>query len=419
MGRLFSGLRVAAGVFGRAGPRSEAPARQTPPPEAPEPPDGWRGRLIGNGLLRTLSEKLVWRFVDADGRAVVARPEAGRLLDVGGNPIPGPGADARVELWHPMQSDAETVAGWRRHLAERRIRQPFIQAWRPIYGVTDAERDTATYSNRFAGHVLEQAPAMGILKKRGWAAFNRIVAGNSAEHERVRLVLPRHGVAAEFWVAGIGTRIQDIEAAQRGAELYAFINTDRVVFFPLDQATGKPGDAALAIDQVPAMAFTEVMYDIDHVIGRTSVGADRHWQDRGPDARHPLSERPAFATYRLLYAAGQSDGLAAARREFIASLLPGLAIADQCQVSEHYLMVDGRLNTYKISFGSGNVLVAPNDHYLCVVPNQSPRERPAAYVPFEGDDILSIILSKAFMLAEDDKVADPHIRHQIERYRNA
>jgi hypothetical protein len=35
------------------------------------------------------------------------------------------------------------------------------------------------------------------------------------------------------------------------------------------------------------------------------------------------------------------------------------------------------------------------------------------FLPFEGDGVLSIILSKAFLLAEDDKIKDRSILSQI------
>ena len=35
------------------------------------------------------------------------------------------------------------------------------------------------------------------------------------------------------------------------------------------------------------------------------------------------------------------------------------------------------------------------------------------FLPFEGDSTLSIILSKAFLLAEDRKISDPSITRQI------
>ncbi|NRA56993.1 MAG: hypothetical protein HRU13_02595 [Phycisphaerales bacterium] len=39
------------------------------------------------------------------------------------------------------------------------------------------------------------------------------------------------------------------------------------------------------------------------------------------------------------------------------------------------------------------------------------------FLPFEGDRMLAIILSKAFMLAADDKITDKTILSQIGRYR--
>jgi hypothetical protein len=58
----------------------------------------------------------------------------------------------------------------------------------------------------------------------------------------------------------------------------------------------------------------------------------------------------------------------------------------------------------------------PNDQYLCIVPGRG--EGVAAdkvFLPFEGDRTLSIILSKALLLAEDDRITDPTITGQIKR----
>jgi hypothetical protein len=56
----------------------------------------------------------------------------------------------------------------------------------------------------------------------------------------------------------------------------------------------------------------------------------------------------------------------------------------------------------------------PNDQYLCIVPkSESPGTATTVRLPFEGDNVLSIILSKAAMLAADDKINDPTILSQI------
>jgi hypothetical protein len=57
----------------------------------------------------------------------------------------------------------------------------------------------------------------------------------------------------------------------------------------------------------------------------------------------------------------------------------------------------------------------PNDQYLCIVPDSRSRSKEDdLFLPFEGDSTLSIIISKALLLAEDTKIKDPTITRQIE-----
>ena len=58
----------------------------------------------------------------------------------------------------------------------------------------------------------------------------------------------------------------------------------------------------------------------------------------------------------------------------------------------------------------------PNSEYLCIVPNRGSGWREGdVFLPFEGDSALSVILSKAFMLADDTAITDPLILSQIKR----
>ena len=54
------------------------------------------------------------------------------------------------------------MLGWRNRLSALGIVQPFKQAHREVYYVTDAERATGVYSNRFAGHILRQHQMIGL-----------------------------------------------------------------------------------------------------------------------------------------------------------------------------------------------------------------------------------------------------------------
>lgn len=92
--------------------------------------------------------------------------------------------------------------------------------------------------------------------------------------------------------------------------------------------------------------------------------------------------------------------------------MPRLAIRDRARVEGRFLRVEGKVRAYKIHLGSGNILMEPNDEYLCIVPKSSGDE---VFLPFEGDRTLAVILSKALLLAQDDTIKDASIVSQIRR----
>lgn len=96
----------------------------------------------------------------------------------------------------------------------------------------------------------------------------------------------------------------------------------------------------------------------------------------------------------------------------LAQLLPRLAIADRCELQERFLLVRSRLRTYRIHLGSSNVQMSPDDCYLCIVGVRDRRVE-KLFVPFEDDLVLSLVLSKAFLLADDDAITDPSIVAQL------
>jgi hypothetical protein len=94
-------------------------------------------------------------------------------------------------------------------------------------------------------------------------------------------------------------------------------------------------------------------------------------------------------------------------------LLPGLDVANRLEIGDRFLRVRGTLRTYKIHLGSGSILMEPDDSYLCIVSARSPEAARRLMLPFEGDDMLAIIVSKAILLANDEEITDPTITSQI------
>jgi hypothetical protein len=160
---------------------------------------------------------------------------------------------------------------------------------------------------------------------------------------------------------------------------------------------------------VPPLVFSEVMRDVDLFVGLSSVGNDPTWSEAGVDL-------PALHQgYAWDVSFGNLSAPAETRREVLQRLLPRLAIASRCELDGRFLVVRGDLRTYRIHLGSGNVLMQPNDQYLCIVPGRGAGAGSSGqlFLPFEGDAVLSVILSKAFLLADDHRITDPTIVRQI------
>jgi hypothetical protein len=353
------------------------------------PLETWRTRYLDEPLVSGMARRLIWSFKLGE-RWVTGLPEAECFADEHGKRLDLKGADVRVRLWHPMQSEASHVLAWRQRLAQLGITQPFKQAHREIYVLTDAERETSIYSNRFAGHIVQQHLFRALCQARGWSApaFGMWDPGDSRPMKR----LPERDLRAEFWVDPI-----EEEPPDHGFK-FLHLSTDQVRFA---NSAGEP----VALEQVPAVVFSELMRDIDLFVGVANIGNDPTLGERGAGAHGEYWTRTAF---------GPLSETGKTRQAVLKDVLPGLAIADRCRLEERFLVVTGKLRTYRIHLGSSNILMQPNDQYLCIVQdhqNAGARIR----LPFEGDNTLALILSKAFLLADDDKIKDSSIVSQIKR----
>jgi hypothetical protein len=344
----------------------------------------WKERYLDHPLVAQVVRRLIWRFA-WEGHATTGIWGGDGLVDSAGNALALP-ESARVTLWHPLGEPVESVLAWRVLVENRGIVQPFKQAHREVYLLTDAERQTGTYSNRFAAHLLRHYQFSALCAQRGWTY--RLPRFND-EASKAAFAAPNGHGKAEFWIQPAGDEMSDGGVSNLAA-------TDQVRFYGHDGVLQR-------LEAVPALLFSEVMRDVDLFVGVCSVGNDPEWSE-GRGAHH--------TAYWHRYSFGELTTTAETRRDVLSRLLPRLKIADRCSLDGRFLRVQGRLRAYKIHLGSGNILMEPNDQYLCIV---EAREAPEGiHLPFEGDRTLSLILSKALLLAEDDRIADPTIRSQIQ-----
>jgi hypothetical protein len=372
----------------------------------------WAEHYLDHPLVGTLARRLIWLIDDVPA----SHAEGGlrTLADAALTPAP----DARVKLWHPIGRETVEISAWRDWLERHQVTQPFKQAHREVYPITRPEQGTRTYSNRFAAHILRQHQFHALAAQRGWQNRLRFMAEDHnpppARH------LPQWGIRAEFRISGIG-RDYETDAAESGA--FRYVTTDQVRFYPVTPSSNVAhttgggyaqddlatvADEPIPLADVPPLVLSEIFRDIDLFVGVCTIGNDPTWEDRGPNDH--------YRTYWRTYNTGKLSETACTRADLLRRLLPRLAIGPQCAVGDRFLHVKGVLCSYKIHLGSGNVMTTPDDTYLCIVPDPHSRD-PFSDVPFpfEGDQMLAIILSKAMLLANDTKITDPTITRQIRR----
>jgi hypothetical protein len=355
----------------------------------------WQTRYLDHGLVSYLSRRLIWTFTAGD-RQEQGLWLNGQIVDVRDEPIDWIDAETEVRLWHPIDSDAEHVLNWRQWLERHQITQPFKQAHREIYVLTDAERETEIYSNRFAAHIVRQHQLHALCQQRGWEY--RLQGGFDGANTP-ELDLPQYGLQVGYWV----DTPDPGNAPMAGSGIFLYVATDQVRFTRRDGLL-----EAVPLSDIPTRVFTEVMRDVDLFVGVCSIGNDPNWVDQG-------QARP-YQAYWWNYSFGELSASAETRRSVLEGLLPHLAkLKGRWELSDRFLVVRGDLRTYKIHLGSGNILMEPNDQYLCIVPGRGadPVGSGKLFLPFEGDSVLWVILSKALMLADDRNIKDPTITRQL------
>ena len=335
-------------------------------------------------MLADMSRRLIWQFESGlgiwhNGRVI---SDTEREIDLA--------SQQTARLWHPVFSDVNTILHWRCWLEDRGICQPFKQAHREVYLLTDAERQTRIYSNRFAAHILRQHPFAALCEQRGWEYR---VMGQWDSHNTPTLELPQFGLCAQY----------DVDFPQDESEVsshmvYLLIRTGALRFV---NGVNVPQELAT----IAPVVFSEVMRDIDLFTAVASIGNDPAWGQRQP---------VPFRAYWDTFSFGELTQMASSRRGLLERMIPRLVIKDRCTLDGRFLVVRGDRATYRIHLGSGNVLMEPGSRYLCIVEGAATKATPRKLpLPFEGDHKLSLILSKAFLLANDRKIKDETILRQL------
>ena len=249
-------------------------------------------------------------------------------------------------------------SAYQKDIFDRELKQPFKQVFRELYVKTVDEKGRDK-SLRYAGHQVQPAKTVALLKTRRW-----IIDGQ----EGLEKVYYKKNIIAKIFALADWFSPADIEAP----------TLEEVQFF--DRKTFKP----ILIDDVPDLIFTEVMRDIDLVVSVAHIG------DVDPEASHSTIEM----------------------RKAIVEFNCKLFKLKNVTFAENHALIKGERADYSIHLGSG-LIHQKAGSAINVLPVHS-QHRGRVFLPFIDDDPKTAeIMAKVLLFAQDDKIKDVFILEQI------
>ncbi|TKJ61245.1 DUF4132 domain-containing protein [Pseudomonas sp. CFBP13506] len=267
-------------------------------------------------------------------------------------------AKKNLRIAHPFHLfTAGQLSAWQKEVITHRRVQPFKQAFRELYLLTPAERDSGLWTHRFAGHRLKSKVAARLLQVRNWS---------TSSVEDIYYESKEHGIYALFNFLDTGHYLSETE----------HVTFDTIAFYR--------DHKAIPLEQVPPLLFSEVMRDADLLV---SVA---HAADDYSSSNETLQRRA----------------------ELVGELIQGLGLRN-VKCAGHFLYITGQRANYRIHLGSAAIHIEPGN-YLCIVPVGSGVKE--FYLPFaDTDQKMAEVLSKMFLLLDDMSITDSLILEQIQR----
>lgn len=316
-------------------------------------------QFFDHPMLRPMVERLV--FI-GDGDLIGYPTENGKLLRAADGRVEPVGKRDEVRIAHSFDLlQRGDWSSWQRECFSAERVQPFKQVFRETYPKTKAESDGSDMSRRYAGHQVQPRQALALLKARQWLAV---------PDEGIRKTFHDENLIAELWFQHPFFTAADVEDLTLEAVAFVKRNAESYTRVPLTE--------------VPERLFSEVMRDLDLVVGVAHAGGI------DPEASASTIEMRA----RLVSETCQ------------------LLRLNNVRVDGNYIKIDGKRESYSVHLGSATTSVLPGSVLIIVAVHSQYRGR--LFLPFADDDPKTAeVLAKTLLLARDEEIKDPSILAQI------
>ncbi len=329
--------------------------------------------LLNNPVLAPLFKALVFRkvadgslgYLSDDGASLVTSftPEAAALHATDEVTVAHPIHLFESGQWQAFQHDAleRQFHAQQADRTDQVRREPFKQVFRELYLPNADEKASGIISRRYAGHQVQPSKTSALLRGRGWTVNYE---------EGLQKVDYKHNLIASIYALADWFSPADTEAP----------TLETVQFH--DRSTYKP----IPLEDVPPIAFSEVMRDLDLVVSVAHVGG--------------VDPEASLTTIEL--------------RRVIVDETTRLLKLDNVKIDRNHAIIQGKLGEYSVHLGSA-IVHKQTVGAIHIVPVHS-QHRGRLFLPFLDEDPRTAeIVSKILLLAEDQKIKDPQILEQLRR----
>ncbi len=217
-------------------------------------PEKWRALFVNNPVMQSFAMGLIWGVYEgSELQGTFRYMEDGSFNTEEEETCPFP-ESGKIGLVHPLELSDEVLAAWKEQLSDYEISQPFEQLCRPVFRVTQEERDKTVLA-RFEDRTLNGLSLSGQLLKAGWFRGPTMDAGHFENYYR------RDGAfGAELTFSGCSVGCENQEVTVRQLSFYRL---------PEDV----PGSGAFRKEnrcltgEVEPRYFSEVVLQVTKVVG--------------------------------------------------------------------------------------------------------------------------------------------------------
>ncbi|MDE6473554.1 MAG: DUF4132 domain-containing protein [Clostridia bacterium] len=302
-------------------------------------------------IISTVLEKLI---LVADGKACIFD---GGLKSIDGKPV----ESREVYIAHPVELKKLGLLSLAiEYVVKGNIRQPFKQVMREIYTKTDIEL-TQDEVLRFKGFEVDLKKCVAALKGKGW------------------------GVSEDIGLRKVYYRTDTVAAIFRECDYLFTVDYDNVnrelhgIYF-LKRKTGE----IIPLKDVDDITFSETLRDVDLMISISS---------------------------KVIYDFAMAMSTVEMRQEVLKSIVEILGLSNVSFLKDN-IKVDGKRGTYVVNIRTG--LVFKEGRGNLAIDTVYSVDKPILLDFVDEDPMTADIISKAVVLAADDKIKDPALLREIE-----